>query len=836
MDHSIPPVSLCLVSGAVALVPRSPVSVLDFIIFNRPAFVRRVLLATIDESASILSDISYDKTDDSLDWDSSVVRTVRLKKRQKRRSSRNHTDGPPAVAKRSRSTGRTSEKGNESLVAKTTVTVPNNGGLIEAVTTLEAVPYWTRSRRKTAAMVWDTADTDSVQSVDIIKRSGTKAEPSTPQSNGSVRLHEFVSKTVIKPESCVPCGKRIKFGKISLKCRDCRVVSHPECRERCPLPCIPNQAGTPGKTGESGTLADYVSVTSPMIPPLVVHCVNEIEQRGLHETGLYRLSGADRVVKELKEKFLRGKTLPLLSKVDDIHAITGVLKDFLRNLKEPLLTFRLNKNFMEAAELDDDNSTALMYQTISDLPQPNRDTLAFLMLHLQRVAQSHDTKMNVTNLARVFGPTIVGHSIPDPEPMTILQDTKRQPKVVECLLGLPADYWGQFVMVEQTHTDHMIIENTNVYSTPDQKGEEFSGSAGGAVGSVGSVFSGALSVGTDGVGVALSIMQWLSFYIFYISYSSYIPYIFYSSYIPRISNSYASPTSPAFPTATASPTSNTSSTAPTSPVSPTATASPTSPTSSTAPTSPVSPTATASPTSPTSSTAPTSPVSPTATASPTSPTSSTAPTSPAFPTATASPTSSTAPTSPVSPTATASPTSPTSSTAPTSPPFPTATASPTSPTSSTAPTSPVSPTATASPTSPTSSTAPTSPVSPTATASPTSPTSSTAPTSPAFPTATASPTSSTAPTSPVSPTATASPTTPTSHTSPTSTLPASHTSPASPTSPAYSTSPAAPEYHLGTAATASPPAPGYPASPSACASPLATASPTLSLSLVSAAS
>lgn len=72
-------------------------------------------LTTIDESASILSDISYDKTDDSLvstspvsrftlhkkvlllilkffsdvldllqDWDSSTVRTVRLKKREKR--------------------------------------------------------------------------------------------------------------------------------------------------------------------------------------------------------------------------------------------------------------------------------------------------------------------------------------------------------------------------------------------------------------------------------------------------------------------------------------------------------------------------------------------------------------------------------------------------------------------------------------------------------------------------------------------------------------------------------------------------------------------------------
>ncbi|XP_059397412.1 rac GTPase-activating protein 1-like [Carassius carassius] len=437
-------------------------------------------LTTIDESTSILSDISYDKTDDSLDWDSSAIRTVRLKKRQKRRSSRNHTDGPPAAAKRSRSTGRTSEKGNESLVAKTTVTVPADGGPIEAVTTVEAVPYWTRSRRKTAALEWDTADTDSVQSMDVFKQPSQpngeiKAGPSTPQGNGGVRLHEFVSKTVIKPESCVPCGKRIKFGKISLKCRDCRVVAHPECRERCPLPCIPTMTGTPVKF-EEGILANYVSTSSPMIPSLVVHCVNEIEQRGLHETGLYRVSGSDRVVKDLKEKFLRGKAVPLLSKVEDIHAITGLLKDFLRKLKEPLLTFRLTRAFMDAAELsDDDNSIALMYQNISDLPQPNRDTLAFLIIHLQRVAQSKDTKMDVTNLARVFGPTIVGHAVPDPEPMTILQDTKRQPKVVERLLALPVEYWSQFMISnnDQAHNDNMIIENTNVHATPDQKTSMF---------------------------------------------------------------------------------------------------------------------------------------------------------------------------------------------------------------------------------------------------------------------------------------------------------------------------------------------------------------------------
>nr|XP_006629297.1 PREDICTED: rac GTPase-activating protein 1 [Lepisosteus oculatus] len=431
-------------------------------------------LTTIDESASILSDISYDKTDDSLDWDSSVVRTVRLKKREKRRSSRLHVDGPPAAAKRSRSSGKAADKGNDSIVAKTTVTVPVDGGPIEAVSTIETVPYWTRSRRKTANLQsWDTRSAllENVEELQKKPEPDRCAEPSTPQGTGGVRLHEFVSKTVIKPESCVPCGKRIKFGKLSLKCRDCRVVAHPECRDRCPLPCIPTLGGTPVRIGE-GTLADYVPTSSPMIPSLVVHCVNEIEQRGLHETGLYRLSGMDRTVKELKEKFLRGKTVPLLSKVDDIHAICGLLKDFLRNLKEPLLTFRLNRAFMEAAEIsDDDNSIASMYQTISELPQANRDTLAFLIIHLQRVAQSPDTKMDISNLARVFGPTILGHAVPDPDPMTILQDTKRQPKVMERLLSLPVEYWSQFMMVDQEHghPDHMIIENANTYSTPETK-------------------------------------------------------------------------------------------------------------------------------------------------------------------------------------------------------------------------------------------------------------------------------------------------------------------------------------------------------------------------------
>ncbi|XP_029358336.1 rac GTPase-activating protein 1-like [Echeneis naucrates] len=425
-------------------------------------------LTTIDESASLLSDISYDQTDDSLDWDSSVMKTVRLRKRQKRRSSRKLLEVPPQAMKKPRSTGRTSDRMNESIVAKTTITVPVKGGAIEAVSTIETVPYWTRSREKSVAPAWaDTTTTDQYSTANEASStpvSDFPAQLQTPKASRGGKKHHFIPKTVIKSEFCTSCSRRTKFGKMYLRCQDCRIVTHPECRERCPLPCNPAAVNTPMKNTEA-TLADFAPVTSPMIPALVIYCIKEIEKRGLHEVGLYRVSGQERLVKELKEKLIRGKTLPPLSKVEDINVITGVLKDFLRNLPEPLLTFQLNRAFMEAAEIPDDgNSLAMMYQTICELPQPNRDTLACLMIHLQNVSQSIDTKMDVNNLARVFGPTIVGHAGPDPDHMTILHDTNRQPRVVERLLSIPESYWSQFA-----HPYNTPVDNANQVDTPDHK-------------------------------------------------------------------------------------------------------------------------------------------------------------------------------------------------------------------------------------------------------------------------------------------------------------------------------------------------------------------------------
>ena len=43
-----------------------------------------------------------------------------------------------------------------------------------------------------------------------------------------------------------------------------------------------------------------------------------------------------------------------------------------------------------------------------------------------RVSQEPDLQMTVDNLARVFGPTLIGYSTKDPEPLQMLNETPVQ--------------------------------------------------------------------------------------------------------------------------------------------------------------------------------------------------------------------------------------------------------------------------------------------------------------------------------------------------------------------------------------------------------------------------
>jgi Rac GTPase-activating protein 1 len=51
----------------------------------------------------------------------------------------------------------------------------------------------------------------------------------------------------------------------------------------------------------------------------------------------------------------------------------------------------------------------------------------------------------------------------------MFQDTKRQLKVVECLLSLPLEYWNQFMMVDQENINSQQGNGNSTPYTPDIK-------------------------------------------------------------------------------------------------------------------------------------------------------------------------------------------------------------------------------------------------------------------------------------------------------------------------------------------------------------------------------
>jgi Rac GTPase-activating protein 1 len=270
----------------------------------------------------------------------------------------------------------------------------------------------------------------------------------------SGRPHAFSTKTFLKPDSCGACGKKIRFSSVALKCSECRTCIHQDCREKFTTGCLP-QKSTPiaPKNGNVlGCVGDYAPNMAPQVPALIVHCVNEIEQRGLTEVGLYRVSGGDRDVKALKEKFLRNNGIPVLHEID-VHVLCGCIKDFLRSLKEPLIPLALWTTFSNAAQTiptdDDIDVNKDVYRAIDKLPQPNRDTLAYLILHFQRISECPDVKMPLTNFAKIFGPTIVGYSCADPDQHKMFAETQVQFSVMFSLLNVPTDYWIKFITLNQ---------------------------------------------------------------------------------------------------------------------------------------------------------------------------------------------------------------------------------------------------------------------------------------------------------------------------------------------------------------------------------------------------
>ncbi|XP_060681051.1 rho GTPase-activating protein 12-like isoform X5 [Hemiscyllium ocellatum] len=170
------------------------------------------------------------------------------------------------------------------------------------------------------------------------------------------------------------------------------------------------------------------------VPKFVMMCIDHVEREGLNVDGLYRVSGNLAVIQKLRFAVNHDEKLDLNdSKWEDINVITGALKMFFRELPEPLFTYHLFNDFVNAVKISDyKQRVEAIADLIRLLPKPNHDTMQVLFKHLVKViARSEVNRMTNQSVAIVFGPTLLR---PEKETGNIAVHTVYQNQIVDLIL------------------------------------------------------------------------------------------------------------------------------------------------------------------------------------------------------------------------------------------------------------------------------------------------------------------------------------------------------------------------------------------------------------------
>ncbi|KAI8799864.1 hypothetical protein BJ742DRAFT_843862 [Cladochytrium replicatum] len=164
-------------------------------------------------------------------------------------------------------------------------------------------------------------------------------------------------------------------------------------------------------------LRDVCRLTNQPAPPLFLErSIKSIEKRGLEREGLYRISGKQSDIFDVRANIEKNTSTVLFDEVD-VNVLASIVKMYLRQLPDPLFPFAANDR-AELAKIGD--SEKRLEKIKSLLKIINLDhllTLKFVIEHLATIASKSDVnKMTPQNLALVFAPVIFGgqtESIPD---------------------------------------------------------------------------------------------------------------------------------------------------------------------------------------------------------------------------------------------------------------------------------------------------------------------------------------------------------------------------------------------------------------------------------------
>uniref|UniRef100_A0A670XUW1 Rho GTPase activating protein 8 n=1 Tax=Pseudonaja textilis TaxID=8673 RepID=A0A670XUW1_PSETE len=127
----------------------------------------------------------------------------------------------------------------------------------------------------------------------------------------------------------------------------------------------------------------------------------------LKTEGLFRRSAGIKSIQEIQKLYNQGKTVDF-DEYGDIHIPGVILKAFLRELPEPLLTFPMYDQIIQITSVESSLRVTRCKEIVHRLPEHNYVVLKFLMCFLHMVSQETIfNKMTSSNLACVFGLNLI---------------------------------------------------------------------------------------------------------------------------------------------------------------------------------------------------------------------------------------------------------------------------------------------------------------------------------------------------------------------------------------------------------------------------------------------
>ncbi|XP_044076946.1 unconventional myosin-IXb isoform X2 [Siniperca chuatsi] len=250
--------------------------------------------------------------------------------------------------------------------------------------------------------------------------------------------HLFSTYQVNIMQSCDICGSYIWGMEKAYMCSACKLICHKKCLTKiitdCSTRCRKQDDSVSGSLNFGVQVCVLTSKANP-VPKVVELLLMHVELHGLYTEGIYRKSGSACQARELHQILATDPEATCLENYP-IHTITGLVKRWLRELPDPLMTFSLYSDFLHAVELPEKaERLKAVYQKIDELPPANYNTLERLIFHLVRVAKEEEqNKMSPSSLAIVFAPCILRS--PDVnDPFLGMKDVSKTTLCVEILIS-----------------------------------------------------------------------------------------------------------------------------------------------------------------------------------------------------------------------------------------------------------------------------------------------------------------------------------------------------------------------------------------------------------------